>query len=153
MACDLGDSDHLRVLATAYAASGALPGVVRQDDVNAGRIGYYDAYPYFNSYFPANCSSASCAQPAQGVHSSRVIVGAELDHTTGKGGQFEIAPWFMWTNFLSRQNYTGDLNSSNLQPQLSSLGDLWQLTNVETAAGLTARFHTAPFRSETSSRS
>ena len=30
----------------------ALPGVVRQDDVNAGRIGYYDAYPYFNSYFP-----------------------------------------------------------------------------------------------------
>ncbi len=142
----LGDSDHLRVLATAYSASGALPGVVRQDDVNAGRIGYYGAYPYFNSYYPENCSSASCAQAAQGVTSSRVIVGAELDHTTGKGGQFEIAPWFMWTNFLSRQNYTGDLNSSNLQPQLSSLGDLWQLTNVETAAGLTARFHTAPFR-------
>jgi iron complex outermembrane recepter protein len=142
----LSDSDHLRLLATAYSASGALPGVVRQDDVNAGRIGYYDAYPYFNSYYPENCSSSSCAQPAQGVTSSRVIVGAELDHATGGGAQFEIAPWFMWTNFLSRQNYTGDLNSSNLQPQLSSLGDLWQLTNVETAEGLTARFHTAPVR-------
>jgi iron complex outermembrane recepter protein len=141
---DLGDSDHLRVLATAYAASGALPGVVRQDDVNAGRIGYYDAYPYFNSYFPENCSSASCASPAQGVEAARVIVGAELDHATGGGARFEIAPWLMWTNFLSRQNYTGDLNSSNLQPQLASLGDLWQLTNVETAGGVTARFHTAP---------
>ncbi len=143
---DLADRDHLRVLATAYAASGALPGVVRQDDVNAGRIGYYDAYPYFNSYYPENCSKASCSQPAQGVAAARVILGAELDHATGGGARFEIAPWVMWTNFLSRQNYTGDLNSSNLQPQLSSLGDLWQLTNVETAAGVTARFHTAPVR-------
>jgi len=143
---DLGEADRLRVLATAYAASGALPGVVRQDDVNAGRIGYYDAYPYFNSSFPENCSSASCSQPAQGVQAARVIVGAELDHTTGGGARFEIAPWLMWTNFLSRQNYTGDLDSSNLQPQLASLGDLWQLTNVETAGGVTARFHTAPVR-------
>jgi len=143
---DLNDSDHLRILATAYAASGALPGVVRLDDVNAGRIGYYDAYPYFNSYLPKNCGSPSCASPAQGVQASRILVGAELDHATGAGAHFEIAPWVMWTNFLSRQNYTGDLDSSNLQPGLASLGDLWQLTNVETAAGVTARFHTAPVR-------
>ncbi len=141
---DIGESDHLRLLATAYAASGALPGVVRQDDVNAGRIGYYGAYPYFNSYFPESCSSTSCSQPAQGVQAARVIVGAELDHATAGGARFEIAPWVMWTSFLSRQNYTGDLNSSNLQPQLASLGDLWQLTNVETAGGVTARFHAAP---------
>ena len=142
---DLNDSDHLRVLATASAANGTLPGVVRQDDVTAERIGYYDAYPYFNSYFPANCTSAWCAKPAQGVAAMRVIVGAELDHSTATGAHFEIAPWIMWTSFLSRQNYTGDLNSSNLQPQLASLGDLWQLTNVETAGGITARFHSVPF--------
>jgi len=143
---DLGDHDHLRILATAYAASGALPGVVRQDDVSAGRIGYYDAYPSFNSYYPSNCGSASCSQPAQGVQAARVIVGAELDHATDRGAHFEVAPWVMWTSFLSRQNYTGDLDSSNLQPMLASLGDLWQLTNVETAAGVTARFHAAPIR-------
>jgi iron complex outermembrane receptor protein len=142
---DLGQNDHLRLMATAYAARGALPGVVRQDDVNAGRIGYYDAYPYYNYFFPEGCSSASCAQPAQGVQSARVIVGAELDHATGDGGRFEIAPWVMWTNFLSRQNFTGNLLSSNLQPMLASLGDLWQLTNVETAAGVTSRFHSAPY--------
>jgi iron complex outermembrane recepter protein len=143
---DLGPADHLRVLATAYAAHEALPGVVRQDDVNAGRIGYYDAYPNFNSYFPLNCSSASCAQPAQGVDATRVIVGAELDHTSAGGGRFAISPWVMWTNFVSRQNYTGDLLSSNIQPNQPSLGDLWQLTNVETAAGISASYRGAPMR-------
>jgi hypothetical protein len=141
---DVTDRDHLRLLATAYAASSALPGVVRQDDVNARRVGYYDAYPYFDSYYPENCSSASCAQPAQGVQAARVLASAELEHATGDGARFIVAPWVMWTNFLSRQNYTGDLNSSNLQPQLASLGDLWQLTNVETAFGVSSRFHTAP---------
>jgi len=143
---DINDRDHLRMLATAYAADAALPGVVRQDDVNAGRIGYYDAYPYLTSYFPENCSSPSCAKPAQGVQASRVIVAGDLDHAADTGAFFEIGPWFMWTNFLSRQNYTGNLNSSNLQPSLQSLGDLWQLTNIETAAGVTARFRAAPVR-------
>ena len=143
---ELNDADHVRVLATAYVAQSELPGVIRQDDVNAGRIGFYDAYPNFNAFFPAHCTMASCAQAAQGVFSARVILGAELDHLTKGGARFAIAPWFMWTNFLSRQNYTGNLNSSNLQPNLASLGDLWELTNVETAAGTTARLHTAPLR-------
>jgi len=141
---DLTDADHLRVLATAYAATGALPGVVRQDDVNAGRVGYYGAYPYYNSYYPENCTSPSCANPAQGANSARVIVSAELEHSTSGGSRIEIAPWLMWTDFLSRQNYTGNLFSSNLQPQLASLGDLWQLINVESAGGVTARFHGVP---------
>jgi iron complex outermembrane receptor protein len=145
---DLGASDHLRVLATAYAARGDLPGVVRQDDVNAGRIGYYDAYPHFNSFFPSNCDKASCAEPAQGIESSRIVLGAALDHTSASGSHSAIAPWVMWSNFRSRQNYTGDLNSSNLQPELASLGDLWQLTNVETAGGLTAFFRSAEARFE-----
>jgi hypothetical protein len=143
---DLTHADHLRLLATGYGAHGDLPGVVRQDDVDAGRIGYYDAYPHYNSTYPANCRSAACAEPAQGVSSSRVILSAELDHRTDSGAAFVFAPWFMWTDFLSRQNYTGNLNSSNLQPDLPSLGDLWQLTNRESAAGVTASFHTLPRR-------
>jgi hypothetical protein len=142
---DLGQNDHLRLLATAYAAREALPGVVRQDDVDAGRIGYYGAYPFYNSFSPKNCASASCAEPAQGVQASRIIVAAELDHASGAGARFEIAPWVMWTDFRSRQNYTGSVFESNVQPDLPSLGDLWQLTNVETAAGFTSRFRTAPF--------
>ncbi len=143
---DLTHADHLRLLATGYGAHAGMPGVVRQDDVDAGRIGYYDAYPHYNSTYPANCDSASCAEPAQGVSSSRVILSAELDHRTDTGAEFVFAPWFMWTDFLSRQNYTGNLNSSNLQPDLPSLGDLWQLTNRESAGGVTASFHAPPRR-------
>jgi len=129
---DVGARDHLRLLATAYGARASLAGVVRQDDVDAGRIGYYDSYPYL-------------AQ-AQSVQSSRVILGADFDHVAPGGARFEFAPWFMWTDFRARQNYTGALESSQVDPALSGLGDLFETTNLETAAGLTSRFHTAPFR-------
>jgi iron complex outermembrane receptor protein len=143
---DLGRSDHVRLLATAYGARAELPGVLREDDLDAGRIGYYDAYPHYNSFYPANCTAASCAEPAQGVASSRVILGAELEHRANGSTEVSVAPWFMWTHFLSRQNYTGELASSNLEPELASLGDLWQLTNVERAAGVTARVRALPRR-------
>jgi hypothetical protein len=75
-----------------------------------------------------------------------LIAGAHLEHAIAGGARLEIAPWFMWTNFLSRQNYTGDIESSNLEPKIASLGDLWQLTNMETAWGVTAHFRSAPVR-------
>jgi len=127
---DIGTRDHLKLVATAYGARSMLPGVVRQDDVQAGRIGYYDAYPDF-------------AQ-GQSVQSSRVILGADYDHVAPSGARFEFAPWVMWTDFRARQNFTGDLESSQINPAVSGLGDLFETTNVETAAGLTSRFHTAP---------
>jgi iron complex outermembrane recepter protein len=130
---DLGTHDHLRLLGTAYAARASLAGVVREDDVNAGRIGAYDSYPFFTH--------------GQGVQSSRVIVGADLDHVMPSGSLFEFAPWFMWTNFRARENYTGNIYSSALDPELAGgLGDLWETSNVESAFGLTARFHAAPLR-------
>jgi len=44
---ELGEHDHLRLLATAYTTRATLPGVVREDHVNAGLIGAYDSYPYY----------------------------------------------------------------------------------------------------------
>jgi iron complex outermembrane recepter protein len=129
---DIGPRDHLRLLATAYAARESLPGVVRQDDVNAGRIGFYDAYPFL-------------AQN-QGVQSSRLIVGADFDHVAPSGARFEFAPWLMWTDFRARQNFTGDIQSSQIEPAIGGLGDLFETTNVETAGGFSARFHAAPVR-------
>jgi iron complex outermembrane receptor protein len=131
-AIDLGPRDRARFVATAQGSRALLPGVVREDDVAAGRIGYYDAYPLF-------------AQ-GQSVQSSRVIVGADFDHVAPRGARFEFAPWLMWTDFRSRQNFTGDLESSQIDPSLSGLGDLFELINVETAGGVTTRFHSAPIR-------
>ncbi|MGH7439202.1 MAG: TonB-dependent receptor [Polyangiaceae bacterium] len=141
---DLGEHDHVRVLGTAYASSAALAGVVRQPDVDAGRIGFYDAYTQFDSYYPPGCASPSCARPAQGVDSARLLAGAELDHTTAQGARFEVTPWLTTTHFLSRENYTGALETSSLQPAMPGRGDLWQLSNVETAGGLLASVRSAP---------
>ncbi len=126
-AVDLGTRDRLRLLATAYGARFALPGVVRSDDVDAGRIGFYDSYPYLAS--------------GQGVQSSRVIVGADFDDASPDGGRFEIAPWFMWTGFRARQNFTGAIQTLASQPSTPGPGDLFETTNAETAAGLTSRLH------------
>jgi len=131
-AVDLGPRDRLRFVTAAYGARALRSGVVREDDVDAGRIGYYDSYPLF-------------AQ-GQSVQTSRVVLGADLDHVAPSGARFEFAPWFMWTDFRSRQNYTGDLESSQINPSVSGLGDLFELRNTETAAGATARFHAAPRR-------
>ena len=129
---DVGVRDHIRLLATAYGARATLPGVVRQDDLDAGRIGLYDSYPYYTG--------------GQGVQSSRVILGADFDHVTPSGARFEFAPWLMWTDFRSRQNFSGNIYSSEINPMLpGGLGDLWETTNLETAAGVTSRFHSAPW--------
>ena len=129
---DLGARDHLRLLATAYSTRAKLPGVVRLDDVDAGRIAYDGSYPYFSQN--------------QGVNSSRVILGADFDHVAESGAHFEFAPYFTWTDFRARQNYDGALETSQIDPTRAGLGDLWETTNRETAAGLTARFRPVPFK-------
>ncbi len=130
---DLGADSHLRLLATAYGARAQLPGMLREADVDAGRIGFYDRYPFFTD--------------GQGVQTSRVIVGADFDTVTASGAHFELAPWAMWTNFLERQNYTGNILSSALDPELAGgAGDVWETTNRETAAGVVSRLHASPRR-------
>ena len=68
---DLSAHDHLRVLAIGRAASATLPGVVREDDVAAGRIGFYDSYPYYAEN--------------QSVRANAVILGGELRHLSASG--------------------------------------------------------------------
>jgi hypothetical protein len=128
---DIGVRDHVRLLATAYGSRATLPGVVRLSDVDAGLVGLEDTYPNY-------------AQ-GQGVQTSRVILGADFDHVAPSGARFEFAPWVMWTGFRNRQNLTGDLYSSLLDPNVAGgQGDLWETTNDETALGVTSRFHGTP---------
>jgi iron complex outermembrane recepter protein len=130
---DLGSDSHLRLLATAYGARSELSGVLRQSDVDSGQIGFYDRYPYYTDN--------------QGVQSSRVIIGADFDTVSAAGAHFELAPWAMWNNFNARQNYTGNVLSSALDPEAAGgAGDLWETTNRESAAGVVSRLHSAPLR-------
>ena len=129
---DVGARDHVRLLATAYGSRSTLPGVVRKADVDAGVIGFYGSYPFYTQ--------------GQGVQTSRLILGADFDHVAASGARFEFAPWVMWTGFRDRQNFTGNIYSSQLDPGLpGGLGDLWETTNAESALGVTSRFHGDPW--------
>jgi iron complex outermembrane receptor protein len=133
---DLSARDHLRVLAIARATDAALPGVVRQDDVNAGTIGFYDSYPYYAEN--------------QSVRTNAVILGGELRHLSAGGDIWNLAPFLIWTDFRARQNYTGTLQASRTDPTQFGLGDLFETKNRELAAGLTAYARRAPQRFGTS---
>ena len=129
-ATDLSPDDRVKWVATAYGTGADLAGVVRRDDVDAGRISFDGRYPSL-----AN---------GQHVGTARVIVGADYDHRTSTGSHIEIAPWAMWTNFRARQNYTGNLEIGAQNPSLFGLGDLYETRNREGAAGFSARHHSRP---------
>jgi iron complex outermembrane receptor protein len=130
---DLGRDSHLRLLATAYGARSDLPGVVREDDVAAGKIGLYDRYPFFTDH--------------QGVQASRAIISADFDTVTPGGTHFELAPWVMWTRLTARQNFSGNILSSALNPEApGGAGDLWEGRNRESALGVVSRLHAEPWR-------
>ena len=131
-AIDLSAHDQLRLVTTAYAARASLAGVLRNDDITSGRIGYFDSYPNF-------------AQ-GQGIQSSRVILAAEFEHMSRQGAHLSVTPYVMWTNFRSRQNFTGDLESSQIDPRLFGIGDLFETTNAETAWGFVSAYRTVVFR-------
>jgi iron complex outermembrane recepter protein len=127
---DLSAHDHLRVLAIARATNATLPGVVRDDDLTAGTIGFYDSYPYYAEN--------------QSVRTNAVILGGELRHLSSSGDVWNVAPFLSWTDFRARQNYTGTLQSSRSDPSKFGLGDLFETKNREIATGLTAYARRAP---------
>ncbi len=121
---DWGEHDHLRLLAIGRTASATLPGVVRQDDVATGRVGFYDSYPYYTEN--------------QSVRADALLLSAELRHSSASGAVYSVAPFLIWTKFRARQNYTGTLQSARSDPTQFGLGDLFETRNRELAAGLNA---------------
>jgi iron complex outermembrane recepter protein len=129
---DLSPEDRVRLLGTAYTARTELPGVVREDHVDAGLIDFYGVYPHF-------------AQN-QGAHATRTLASADWTHTAAAGDRFHLTVWTMWTDFGTRQNFAGAFESSRIDPNFSGLGDLFERTNEEAAFGLRSHYRGTPVR-------
>jgi hypothetical protein len=93
---DLGLSQEWRLIATAiaYAADAKLPGVVRLNDVAAGRIGLFDSYPP-----PFGSGQSALAR--------RVLGGVDLVRAEDDGTRTELALFGTFTGFRLRENFTG----------------------------------------------
>ena len=106
----------------ATAARANLAGVVRRDDVAAGRVDFYDAYA-----FPTARSQSAGASRAQ--------LGVTLEHRDGDGRRLQGGVWMALSSFRSRVNFTGFTQRSQFDPTWVGRGDLIEQSNEDLGLG------------------
>jgi iron complex outermembrane receptor protein len=126
----LGTPNDRTVLhVSAYGARANLAGVLRYDDVRAGRVGFYDAYddPTAN---------------AQSAFASHLQLGVQHENKTNDGAVTRLGMWLLTTNFRLRENFTGYLERSQQMPEWVGRGDLIEQGNTDMALGAAASHRT-----------
>jgi TonB family protein len=86
-----GPNNTFRFTGTAYATSYGSAGVIRQDDYEAGKAGFYDTYDYW-----------------QGGESERFSLAFDVRRSTA-GGVFQNLVYLIRSGAQSRHNFTGFL--------------------------------------------
>lgn len=109
----------------AYGGRAGIAGVVRRDDIQAGRIGFYDAYP-------------DATARAQSAAASRFQTSVTLDHADDDGSATSAGLWAMVANYRSRLNFTGYMQRGLQNPEWVGRGDLIEQSNQD--IGLGGRF-------------
>jgi len=131
----LGAEGSYRVLASAYATHYHAAGVIRQDDYQSGRIGFYDSY-----------SASSFAQQArpEGGDSSRYSLSADLD-SRASDTTLSQQLFLTYRSMRVLENFTGFLLDVQepLQSAHTQRGDMLDLSVKETTIGArgSARWH------------
>ncbi len=115
----------------AYAARSNIAGVVRRDDVEAGRIGFYDAYP-------------DPSARAQSAGTSRTQLGVTLEKSPdADGSRLSAAMWGYLASFRARTNFTGYTQRSRIEPTWVGRGDLIEQSNDDLAIGGSVSYRSA----------
>ncbi len=122
-----------RALGILYGARAQLAGVVRSDDVEAGRIGFYDVYPYATAR-------------AQNALAARLLLGLFADYRGSSGDNADVGVWLSVDNFRIQQNFTGFIHRSRTLANVAGRGDLIEQQNRTFSAGLNGRYRTRPYQ-------
>ncbi len=129
-----GGDDHVRARVTAvlYGARYNLAGILRTDDVAAGRVGFYDAY-------------ADPTASAQSSFAVRALLSGTVDFLGDRGSFGEIGAWVGFSDFRLQANYTGYTQVSQIEPSWRGRGDLIEQRSTATSFGLRARWRSESF--------
>ena len=122
MRLTVGKNTFLTLHMAATAARANLAGVLRRDDVSAGRVGFYDAYD-----LPTARSQSAGASRAQ--------LAVSLEHRDGDGRRLQGAMWLALSSFRSRVNFTGFTQRSLFDPTWVGRGDLIEQSNDDLGIG------------------
>ena len=129
---------RLRGVGILYGARADLAGVVRVDDLQAGRVGYYDAYP-------------DPTAQSQNALSGRFLAGFFADHRSEGGAGGGLGVWVGADAFRLQENFTGYTRRSRTVFDgatgrgVAGRGDLIEQRNRTFSAGLQGRFRTSPW--------
>jgi iron complex outermembrane recepter protein len=116
-----------------HAARAQLAGVLRKQDVDAGRVGFYDVYP-------------EPTAEAQSALNQRVILGLRGNYVGPDGDTGALGVWLGVDNFRLRENYTGFLQQSQTLSGVTGRGDLIEQRNFTRSLGVFGRYRRAPFQ-------
>jgi iron complex outermembrane receptor protein len=117
----------------ARGARAGIAGVLREDDVDAGRVGIYDSYP-------------DPTARAQSASTSRAQVAFRLEHAGEHGAHTEASVWAYLADYRSRLNFTGYRERSRQNPEWAGKGDLVEQMNHDVALGASAKHSTTKAR-------
>ncbi len=124
---------RFRATAMLSGARYAQAGVLRQDDVAAGRVGFYDVYPLATA-------------EAQNALAARSQLSLAAEHRGAGGENTDFLLWTTYNDFRVQENLTGFLERSLYNPEWVGRGDLIEQTNEQVSFGARARHRTAPYR-------
>ena len=106
----------------AHGARAGLAGVLRKDDVDAGRVGFYESYP----------DPSANAQSALGT---RTHVLLHLERPGELGAQSDFDLWVALADFRQRANFTGYTERAVQNPEWTGRGDLVEQENHDLGLG------------------
>lgn len=106
----------------AYGGRASLPGLLRRDDVEAGRVDFYGSYP-------------DPGANAQSALSTRTQAALTLERPGNGGSRTALSLWWARTDFRLRANYTGYLERSRERPAWVGRGDLVEQSQDQTSIG------------------
>jgi iron complex outermembrane receptor protein len=131
-AAEVGDFT-LRVIGVLHTARSDLAGVLRRDDIDAGRVCFSCVY------------DLPTAQ-AQNALSSRVMLGMFADYRGERGDSGQLGVWLGYDQFRIQENFTGFIQRSRTLERVAGRGDLIEQQNRTRSVGLSGRYRTAPMR-------
>lgn len=117
---------------SAHASRAHTANVLRRDDIDAGKVDFYDVYPL----------PTAQAQHASGV---RAQLSGKLRYRGARGESGELTLYALFHDFRMLANYTGFTERSRENPEWLGRGDLIEQQNEMRTLGLRARYKGARF--------
>ena len=122
-----------RLIAIGHGARARLAGVLRRDDYESGRVGFYESYP------------DDTAQQ-QSALSGRALIGFESVHRGADGHNASLGAFLSYDNFRLQENFTGYIQQSDVNTDWYGRGDLIEQLNQTVSLGFHARYRTGTWR-------